>query len=255
MALGQRPRGEALDGLSLVAPRRLLEAGVHAELERAAGQAARDGEERLLPARVVCARRHVEVIGRHEAARELSPPDAAEPVRRALQGAAEPHVLDVADAAHAEAGQDACERLAEGAELVHVAVRVDVRDGHAAVAQERQLRLGLARDLLDWDPPEEGAAPHFARREEAAIRAEQAVEPGRVGERLVEPVGDECEVDAEAEVGAAARVLDGCVCGRHVRHDRGARQRALLEAFDRRADGLLRAAEVVGVHDDQHRLT
>ena len=138
---------------------------------------------------------------------------------------------------------------------MHVAVRVDVRDGHAAVAQERELRLGLARDLLDRDPAQEGAAPHLARREEAAVRAEQAVEPGRVGERPVEPVGDEREVDAEAEIGAAARVLDGCVGGGHVGHDRRARERALLEAFDRRADGLLRAAEVVGVHDDQHRLT
>ena len=84
---------------------------------------------------------------------------------------------------------------------MHVTVRVDVRDGHAPVAQERQLRLGLARDLLDGDPPEEGAAAHLARREEAAVRPDQAVEPGRVGKGLVEPVGDEREVDAEAEVG------------------------------------------------------
>ena len=138
---------------------------------------------------------------------------------------------------------------------MHVTVRVDVRDRDAAVAQERELRLGLARDLLDGMPPQERPAPHLARRQEAAVRAEQAVEPGRVGERAVEPVGDEREMDAEAEVGAAARVLDGRVGGGHPGHDRRARQRALLEALDRRAHRLLRAAEVVGVDDDQHRLT
>ena len=211
-------------------------------------------EQGAVPAQVGRARRHVEVLGRQEPAHQPAPPDASVPVGRALQRPPQPHVLDVSDATDAEAGEDADERFAEGAELVHVAVRVDVRDGHAAVAQEGELRLGLADDVLDRDPAQERAAAGLAGGQEATVVVDEAAELRGVGERPLEAVGDERQMDAEAEVGPRARVRDRRVRRRHSRHDRRARQRTLLEALDRRAHGLLRRAEVVGVEDDQHAI-
>ena len=213
---------------------------------------ARDLRERLFPPDVAGARRHVHVVRRRERLREPLLPACAQPVGRALPWLAQVHVLNGTHAPDPEGWQRPDERFPERRQLVDVPVRVDVGDLDALVAYGGDLRHDLPLDLLHRQPVRERAEPNGPGREEAALLVHEPRDLLPDGQRSLVSLADEREMNSDVELRMCLRERDRLGGRGHCGHDRDARQGALLEALDRRSDGVRRCAEVVGVEDDPH---